>query len=314
MKKAISRMIRQFPLRVALPALVVIMGAAGAFAMIETAPKAQKRPPEATAPLVDTRAFAKETHRVRIPVMGTVVAARQVTLEARVSGEVIAVDDDFLPGGHFRKGEEMLRIDPTDYELTLDEVRAEVADAQYSLKVEKGHQTVAGREWELLKDTATGSAQEAELALRKPHLEKARADLEAAKAKLDQARLDLSRTVVTAPFSCMVVDTATDLGATVSNQEALATLVGTEACWVRVSVPVDRLGWIAFPADGSPGSKAVVDAGGDTGQQYEGGVIRLLPALEDEAAWPACWCRWTTPSTCQGPKAASPCCWAATPA
>ncbi|MBU1983024.1 recombinase RecA, partial [bacterium] len=37
------------------------------------------------------------------------------------SGEVVAVSPEFAPGGHFRAGDEMVRIDPTDYELLVSQ-------------------------------------------------------------------------------------------------------------------------------------------------------------------------------------------------
>lgn len=271
-------------LKIVIPVLILLFAAAGAFAMIKTAPRANKRPPVAVLPTVETASFEKGPRKVRLAVMGTVLAAKEITLESLLAGEVLSVSDTFMPGGYFESGQEILRIDPQDYKLAISEIRAEVTEAEYNLKIELGYQTVAGREWELLKQTTLdgteATAQESDLALRKPHLEKAKADLAAAKAKLRQAQLDLERTTITAPFAAIVASKSTDVGASVSTQEALATLVGTDEFWVRVSVPVDRLNWITFPAfDGSGGTTATVVNGDDS---REGRVIRLLPALEDE--------------------------------
>ncbi|MDD3311160.1 efflux RND transporter periplasmic adaptor subunit [Pseudodesulfovibrio sp.] len=271
-------------LKIAVPLVILILAGAGGYALIATAPKARRMPPVTAAPTVETAAFTRGSHPVTLSVMGTVVAAHEISLTPQVEGKIVETAKAFVPGGFFAKGEEMLRIDPSDYELALREVKADVADAEYDLKVELGYQNVAAREWKLLRQSAKGTMQDADLALRKPHLEKAKADLEAARARLAQAELDLSRTTIVAPFPAVVESVAANLGATVSKQETLATLVGTEEFWVQATVPVDRLDRIRLPgADNAAGADAVVVSGtnGLTSRRA-GAVIRLLPSLESE--------------------------------
>lgn len=273
-----------FSLKVALPAMIIILAAVGAYATVKTAPKATKRAPAVIAPTVETMMLSQADHRVWVPVMGTVTAAREITLEARVTGEVDSVSPTFEPGGFFAAGEQILTISPEDYELVLSEVRAEVTTAEYNLKVEQGYQNVAGREWDLLKGETKASDSESSLALRKPHLEKAKADLAAAKAKLRQAQLDLERTRITAPFAAMVETKSTDIGASITSQDALATLIGTNEFWIQASVPVDRLDWIDIPsATQTEGSAVRIVSGvGPRKSERDGKVVRLLPSLESE--------------------------------
>ncbi|CCH50190.1 efflux RND transporter periplasmic adaptor subunit [Pseudodesulfovibrio piezophilus] len=273
-----------FSVKILIPTVILLTAAMGAYVMIKTAPKAHRVAPVTILPTVEVATYEKGSHAIGLSVMGTVVAANEVTLVSRLSGEIVSVSDSFLPGGFFRKGDEVLRIDPKDYELALRETKADMVTAEYDLKVEQGYQNVAGREWNLLKKSAKGTEQEAELALRKPHLLKAQADLEAAKAQVEQAEINLQRTKVTAPFASMIESKSSDIGATVAAQEALATIVGTDEFWVEVSVPVDRLDHITFPmADGTVGSKTTVYNGKDeTSARREGHVIRLLPSLESE--------------------------------
>lgn len=284
MQRIITKARAIFSLKVIVPLIIIILAAVGAYATVASAPKAKKRQPAAIKPTVETQRINMNSHRVWVPVMGTVSAARQITLEARVSGEVESVSPTFEPGGFFEKGQEILTISPEDYELALSEVRSEVTTAEYNLKVELGYQKVSAREWDLLKGSAKGTESEADLALRKPHLEKAKADLRAATAKLKQAQLDLQRTRITAPFASMVEEKNTDIGATISQQESLATLVGTDEFWITASVPVDRLDWIEIPLTGSTrGSVArIVSGSGSRKSVRFGNVIRLLPSLESE--------------------------------
>jgi len=163
----------------------------------------------------------------------------------------------------------------------LAQKRSAVTDAEYALKLELGHQEVAKREWELLNQGKPAQDMEKELALRQPHLDKARADLSAAEAELKAATLDLERTQITVPFNAMVRSKSVDLGSQVTLQDSLAELVGTDAYRVQVSLPVDRLEWIDVPVKaGAPGSKARINYG----QEHEcsGKVIRLMGDLATE--------------------------------
>lgn len=280
----ISKVRTLFSLKVAVPVILIVLAAAGAYATVATTPKAKKRRPVSLAPSVEVQTVDMVNYRVWVPVMGTVIAARQITLEARVSGEVASVNSNFVPGGYFGQGEEILAINSEDYELALSEVRAEVITAEYNLKVEQGYQKVSAREWDLLKGSAQGTESESELALRKPHLLKAQADLKAARAKLKQAMLDLQRTHITAPFAAMVETRNTDIGATINQQESLATLVGTDEFWIQASVPVDRLDWIEMPVnDQTVGAEVrIVSGSGSRRSVRQGRVVRLLPSLESE--------------------------------
>jgi len=217
--------------------------------------------------------------------MGTVVAAQEVTLQPRVSGEVIKLSPEFVPGGRFKAGEFILQIDPKDYELTVEKTRSQVAQAQYELKMEQGAQEIARHEWELLGVEETATEQDRELALRKPHLIKANAALEAANAAVREAKLDLERTTIIAPFNAIVTTESVDVGAQVTQQTQLGTLVGTDEYWVRAAVPVDQLGWIRFPGrDGKGGSTAAIrqQLATDLHNEWTGRVVRLMGDLEPE--------------------------------
>ena len=82
-------------------------------------------------------------------------------------------------------------MDARDYELAVTQKQSQVVNADYNLKLELGHQEVAKREWSLLNGSKPAKSSDLELALRKPHLDKAKADLAAAKAELKQAKINL---------------------------------------------------------------------------------------------------------------------------
>ena len=243
--------------KILLPLIIIALGLAVGTYLKRTAPKASRRPPVAMVPLVQVETLSAKPQKVVVEAMGTVVAARQIQLKSRVAGEIIFVHEDFIEGGLLKAGTEILRIDPKDYQLALAQKKRALADAQFEFEVEQGYQAVAKREWELLAGGEQQGDLNADLALRKPHLERARARIEAARAELAQAQLDLERTVVRAPFNAIVLTKQVDIGTRTTANEALALLVDTEQFWVRVAVPLEQLKWIELPSqtDGA-GAKA----------------------------------------------------------
>lgn len=255
---------------------IVAAGIAGATYIKKTAPKATKRSPVKFLPLVETVRLEPVDQRVVIPAMGTVIPSREVALRARVSGQVSRLHPQFVDGGVIAKDDVLVVLDDEDYRLAVARGESAVVDAKYRLQLEMGHQDVARREWELLNDgNPPEPGEDVALALRKPHLAKARADLAAAEAQLDQARLELQRTVIRAPFNAIVRNKTVDLGAQVGPQDTLADLVGADAFWIETHMRVEHLQWIDIPeTDGDRGSAARVRY--RNGFYRDGAVIRLL--------------------------------------
>ncbi|MDD5723970.1 MAG: efflux RND transporter periplasmic adaptor subunit, partial [Syntrophales bacterium] len=195
----------------------------------------------------------------------------------------VKINPRFTEGGHLKAGEEILKIDDQDYRLAVAQQHSQVVSAEYALKLEMGRQDVAQREWELLGGGGTTMDLDSELALRKPHLEKAQADVAAALAAMKRAELDLARTTVRAPFACIVRTKNVDLGSHVSSQDQLAELIGTDEYRVRASVPIDRLKWISIPRGANDqGSKARILYGNGAVYERGGTVVKLLGDLEEE--------------------------------
>jgi RND family efflux transporter MFP subunit len=272
-------------LKVVVPLLILGAGIAGASYISNTEPKARKRPPVKTASLVQVETLHQSSERVAVPAMGTVTAARVIALKACVSGKIVALHPEFMEGGFLKQGAQVLQIDPEDYKLAVEEKQSQITNATYELKLELGRQEVAKREWELLNGEKPAKAQDGELALRKPHLEKAEADLAAAQAELTRAKLNLERTLIHAPFNSIVRTKNVDLGSQISANDQLAELVGTDEYWIQVSIPIDRLKWISIPRkNGDSGSEVRILYRSDSEIPYErtGMVIKLLSDLETE--------------------------------
>jgi RND family efflux transporter MFP subunit len=264
---------------------LVILGAAvgAAVYLVRTKPQARERPRPALTALVEVMEARSEAAVVIVRGMGTVIPARETTILPEVTGMIVALNPNLVPGGRVQPGEELARIDPRDYETARDQARAALEKARFDLTVEDGRRTVAGEEWSRLGGEVPTSETGRALALREPHLRLARASLEAAESALRRAELNLERTTLKAPFAAVVLEETVDPGQVVTPQSRVARLVGTASFWAQILVPAADLGWFAWPdAAGAGGAEALIelDLGGGTVAGRTGRVVRVQADLD----------------------------------
>jgi len=273
---------RRWVINIFLSLAVIGAGITGAAYISKSAPKANRRPPQKMTPLVQVVHVQPETHQVIVSAMGTVIPAREIVLESRVSGEIVFLHPEFTEGGFLEKGAQILRIDPQDYSLALTLAQAMVKDAESKLKQLEAEAESARDEWRnLYQDRQKGDSEPPSLLVKEPQLSAARAMLTAEKADVQKARLNLARTKIRSPFNTIVRTKNVDIGSQVSAQEKLAELVGTDEYWIQASIPVDRLSWIKIPRKrDESGSKVRIFY--RNADQRTGRVIKLLGALEAE--------------------------------
>lgn len=265
--------------------VILVLGGALVWLVFRTEPTATRGPDTAreTAMLVDVTTAEKGDYRPSITAMGQVRAARELTLRPRVGGQIVERAPEFTPGGMVEKGDMLVRIDPADYEATLQQRRSELRQARSDLDIEQGRQNVAEQEFELLGEGLEGTNKA--LVLRQPQLEQARAQVESAEAALKQAQLDLDRTHVTAPFNARVLSRDISLGTQVSTGEALGRLVGVNEYWVEATVPQSELPWLRFEErSGEAGAPVTIrnNSAWPQGQHRQGRLQRLVGELNED--------------------------------
>jgi RND family efflux transporter MFP subunit len=139
-----------------------------------------------------------------------------------------------------RANEEIIQIDPRDYELAVQQADAAVAEAQVRLDTEEAEAAVARKEWEQLHPNTEPSSP---LVLRDPQIRRAEASLKSATAQLDTARLRLERTSLSFPFDVLVISERVDLGQYVVVGQSLGSAYGIEAVEIEVPLEDDELAW-----------------------------------------------------------------------
>jgi RND family efflux transporter MFP subunit len=258
------------------PVLTIVIGVFIARYLLTHRPRSERKPVAKMARLVETVSFSTQEAMVNISAMGTVLPARMVEIKPQVTGKVMEVNESLLPGGFVEKGEVLMRIEPDDYELVVEQRKSDLADALSNLDIELGNQQVARQEFELLGEEI--SEADEKLVLRKPQLASASAAVKAAESRLEKAELDLERTHIKAPFNAVVNAKLADLGQLVSPTVSVASITGTDEYWIETLVPTDRLKWIDIPGSAA---KVYNSSAWSDGHYRAGQVVRLAPSLEE---------------------------------
>jgi multidrug efflux system membrane fusion protein len=222
------------------PIGILCFGIIGAFIIVKSRPKIEKKEVTFPPPLVRAQTIQLQDVQLVVKSQGTVSPRTESELFSQVAGQVIEVSPAFARGGFFSRGEVLIRVDPRDYEFAISRLKAEVAQAKLRLVQEQGEASVAREEWEKL-----GAGEEPNpLVLREPQLTQARAALEAAEAALKQAELNLERTRIRAPFDGRVRSKNVDLGEYVGPGIPVATIYAVDYAEVRLPVPDDQMAYL----------------------------------------------------------------------
>lgn len=260
--------------------IIMVIGICGFLALTFSKTQPDQKQRSFATPMVDVVDVKWSSVPLVVKTMGEVQPSQFVKIVPQVNGKIIFINPDLIPGGMIKKGEVLIRIDPSDYDLAIREAAAAVTQAQLTKEEQEGRRAAAGREMKLLDNQITLTDQGRRLASRETHLENALAQLDAAQSRLEQAQLARSRTVVRAPFDARVSAEFVDIGQVVSGQSVMTTLVASDKAWVQATLPVERLQWIDIPGlNADTGSSVVVrqKLAGNKEIIRRGKVLRFLP-------------------------------------
>ena len=224
--------------------VIVIVGVLIAVVFIKFKKPVQRQEQIVLAPLVKVERLDRRDIRMIIRGYGTVNPRLQVEIVPQVSGKVVWVNPQFKAGGFIRRGELILKIDPRDYELSLRQANAAVAEAQVMLDLEKAEAKIAKEEWQRLHP---GKEPDSPLVFREPQIRQRQARLESADAGLATANLNLERTQLSLPVDAVIMNERIDLGQYVMIGQSTGAAYGIESMEIEVPLEDKELAWFAIP-------------------------------------------------------------------
>ncbi|MBA7620310.1 Multidrug resistance protein MdtA [subsurface metagenome] len=225
---------------------IVIVGVFIALIFIKLRKPPQREEQETLAPLVKVEQLERRDIQMVIRGYGTVSPRVQIEIVPQVSGKVVWVNPQFKAGGFIWRDEQILKIDPRDYDLAVRQANAAVAEAQVKLDLERAEAKVAREEWQQLNPDKEPTSP---LVFREPQIRQAQAKLESANAGLATTNLNLERTQLSMPVDTLVVSEKIDLGQYVMIGQSVGVAYGIESMEIEVPFEDKELAWFDIPGN-----------------------------------------------------------------
>ena len=226
------------------PILIVAFASIGTWALLNARPEVATASVAPPALLVDVIEAERDSVTFSVMSQGSVAPRTQTTLVAEAAGQIVEVAPVFVSGGFFRKNDVLIRIDPRNYESAVKRARAAVARAETQLATETATASYAREDYLKLQRLNPNTAPASALALRKPQLLAAMAELQSAQADLEKAEGDLDRTVIRAPYDGLVRQKIADIGQYVNVGTQLAVTFAIDIAEVRLPVTQNDLQYL----------------------------------------------------------------------
>ena len=231
---------------------------AGVAVMSSMRPEPPKKERVDLDPLVEAIVLEAMTANFEVQSQGSVRPKTETTLSSEVSGTIISISPKFVSGGVFKAEEVLMRVDPTNYLVELEQAEALITQRQIEYD---------GAE----KLKSEGYRAETEYA-------SAVAALAAAKAERVRAKRNLERTYIRVPYEGIVRTKETDLGEFVNAGTRLGVVFATDVAEIRLPLTDLDLAYVDLP-----GAMDVSESGSARGPAV------TLSALQKgrKVEWPA---------------------------
>lgn len=251
--------------KILLPIVLIAASLAGASYLRATKPEVAAAPE--IEPVWNVRAVTIERrdHQPTLDLYGELVAGREVTIQPKVAGEVVEASPKLREGGRFAKGEMLLRIDPFDYQATIDELLADAREAkakrdellanrateEMMLALDRDQRVLIERDVEryerlsgsraasekafddarlaLSRQAGTVAAREQAIIVLDARLAQQKAAIQRLSVTERRAERDLAHTVIKAPFAGLIADVDAEIGQQLGANDAVARLIDDQS-------------------------------------------------------------------------------------
>ena len=250
---------------------------------MSTGPEPKKKPFVERVPIVELMTLTPREYTVTITASGIVRAGKQTNLVAEVSGRITHTSNDFQEGSFFNKNNELLRIDESSYKNSLAVVSSDVAASRAALAQIDEEEKSLKRSYQLARtnlntgkkelnrvrklwnkrviarmqlDTEEQKVNQLQQKLEelqgrlnafKSRRQSTNAKINATLARAKQERLNISRTVIKAPYAGRILTKKVDMGQFVGVGTLLATIYATDYVEVDLPLSLDRYELLELP-------------------------------------------------------------------
>ena len=179
-----------------------------------------------------------------VEAFGELASRREVDLRVLVAGEVISTSDKFEEGTRVEAGEELLRLDPFNFDNALKDARAQLRGGQALLDERKASLELAKVEFQraetlIQKGTVAQKYvddRRLDLTIAKSRFTQQDAAVDRLRVQVARAERDLKNSILRAPFSGHLSDLNARKGRLVGLNDRVATLSDAESYEVRFNL------------------------------------------------------------------------------
>lgn len=235
--------------------VLVVGGTIGLTGLLKlTADSGPALSPEPEQVVVDVLKPAEVSHTATRRLSGQVEARANVAISPQVTGRVVGLHDNLVPGGTIRAGETLFSLDPTDYEIALERSRADVAAASADLEQARADASNFIKDWERVYPDRPAPA----LVAKEPQIRAIEARLAAAQANVRQAEVNLARTNVAAKNDIRIIESNIELDQLVGPNGQYGSFYVADALRIRASAETAIVQALQL----APGKRAIVRVDG----------------------------------------------------
>lgn len=222
--------------------VLVVGGTIGLTALLKiTADSGPALSPTPEQVVVDVTIPTPGTHTAVRSLTGQVEARANVAISPEVTGRVVAMHENLVPGGVIRAGETLFSLDPTDYDIALERSRADVAAAAADLEQARADADNFIKDWQRVYPDRPAPA----LVAKEPQIRAIEARLAAARANVRQAEVNLARTQVIAKSDIRIIESTIEQALLVGPNGQYGSYYVVDALRIRASAEtsiIERLG------------------------------------------------------------------------
>ncbi len=273
-------------LRYTLPMGIILLSVVAVIALvtISKGKRPERKEGGAKALLVDVIQANAESLNLVVESQGSVLPRTETHIIAEVSGKVVSVSEHFVAGGFFKKGEMLLRIDPSDYDAALKGAEANLASKQAQFADQKARSDQALKDWQNL----GRGGEPSDLTLRKPQLAEALAGIKSAEADLQKAQRNLDRTAIKAPYDGLVRSKQVDIGQYVAPGTSLGTTFAIDTAEIRLPLAIADLEFLNLPTATGTGKKTGIPVtlsaeGTGLSGQWQAEIVRTEGVIDQQS-------------------------------
>lgn len=259
--------------------IIVVGGTIGMTGLLKLT--ANTGPTLSSAPeqiVVDVLKPAVAVYTATRALTGQVESRANVLISPEVTGRVISMHRDLIPGGTIEAGEVLFSIEATDYEIALKRSRSEVAGADADLTQAKADASNFIKDWQRVYPDRPAPA----LVAKEPQIKAIEARLAAAEASVLQAETNLARTRVTADSTIRIIDSRIEIGQLLSPAGQYGSYFVADGLRVRASAQAALIQDLGLTVGSSVEIIANTRSGDTTGAARHASTIVSVGAALDE--------------------------------